>query len=205
MFYFLFLQWKSQSETVYFDPPSLRGFAQNRSADSFVDNLQAPRPFFAGSSSASGFHVEGSSVHMSLPIFGEVDALQGKTYELSLQWPGTSARMSHVAGLLPPDRCLDAEGSKEFLDLEAANLSHYQNSILHIRQGLGVLKVAQDVRCRPYEVEAQAFLDDMNKADLESAKTAASAAAAAAASGTSADGVAPIENVSKLYYLSFYV
>ena len=51
-----FLQWKSQSETVYFDTPSSHGFAQNRSADSFVDNLQAPRPFFAGSSSASGFH-----------------------------------------------------------------------------------------------------------------------------------------------------
>ena len=156
--------------------------------------MQAPRPFFAGSSSASGFHVEGSCVHVFVPNFGEVDALLGKAYELSLQLPGTSARMSHVAGLLPPDRCLDAEGSKEFLDLEAANLSHYQNSILHIRQGLGVLKAAQDVRCRPYEVEAQAFLDDMNKADLESAKTSASAAAPAA--GTSADGVSHIENVS---------
>lgn len=192
--FFFILQWKARSEIVFFDDSPSRAVAQKRSADSFVDNVHASKRLLAGSSSASGFHVEGSCVHVSVSNFGQLDALLEKAYELSLQLPGTSARMSHVAGLLPPERCFDAEGAKDFLDLEAANLLHYQNSILHIRQGVAMLKASQDVRCRPYEDEARAFINDMNNVDFASAKTPVAAAGA----GSSGDGLAPTENVITL-------
>ncbi|KAM0902651.1 hypothetical protein ACQ4PT_019177 [Festuca glaucescens] len=82
---------------------------------------------------------------------------------------------SSLAAFQSPRRLLAA---KDTLDLEAANIVHFQTSISHMRQSLCLFKASQDARCKPYEEQDQAYVKAMNDADL-AAGVASSAAAAA--------------------------
>ena len=140
--------------------------------------FQSPRRLLAGSSSGSALDAQCATESLSVNVCGDIDALLSKAYDMSLQIPTTARRLSYTAGFLPPELRFNEVAAKDTLDLEAANIVHFQTSISHMRQSLCLFKASQDARCKPYEEQAQAYVKAMNDADL--AAGAASSAAAAA-------------------------
>jgi hypothetical protein len=192
---YLFLQWKSRDEIVFFDElprwnVDTSYLSPGKRSSSSLGTHPSSKLLLGGSSSGSALGGEGSCDDVSINAFGELDSLLGRAYELSLQLPTTTKRLSHTAGFLPPEHCFNEESAKDVLELEALNIVNFQTSILQIRKGVSVFKVTQDARCKPYEDQAQAYLKDMNSADRAGATASTAAASSPAASPCVADAAA---------------
>jgi hypothetical protein len=180
---------------VFFDElprwnPDTSYFSPSKRSSSSLATLPSSKLLLGGSSSGSALGGEGIADDVSINALSELDSLLSKEYQISLQLPTTTKRLSHTAGFLPPEHCFNEESTKDALDLEALSIVNFQTNILQIRKGLSVFNATQDSLCKPYEDEALAYMKDMNNADR----------AAAAAPGADYQ-----ENVGFLFFVFFYM
>ena len=125
-------------------------------------------------------------MHVSVPIFVQLDTLLGKAIELANQLPSTTDRLNFTSGFLPHGRVCDDAVSKEELSIELTNIEMLRNSISHARISLGMIKKLQDCRCKPFEDEADTLLRDLVEKEASVVATDAAAAVDAAAEGDAA-------------------
>jgi hypothetical protein len=158
--FYVFIQWKSRNDIVYYEEMAGRKGSNicvspvKRSLVSSVDMFTSPKRLTVGSSSAAGVNLEGSSSHVFYANLRELDAALALACLLSLQLPTTSVRLSHIAGVLPPGHAFNEDAEKVVLCAEAANLEYLQKTMMHLRQSFGMYKTMQDARCKPFEENA---------------------------------------------------
>jgi hypothetical protein len=130
------LQWKSRGDIVFYDDVSrMTGgrLSPSKRSSSSLAAFQSPRRLLAGSSSGSALDAQCATESLYVNVCGDIDALLSKAYDMSLQIPTTSRRLSYTAGFLPPKLCFNEVAAKDTVDLEAANIMHFRTSISHMR------------------------------------------------------------------------
>jgi hypothetical protein len=211
MLFFVFIQWKARNDIVYYDEMTgrkgrnIRMSPLKRSLLSSVDMISSPKRVTVGNSSAADVNLEGSSSNVFDANFRDLDAALARACQLSLQLPTTSVRLSHTAGVLPPGHAFNEEAEKVVLSAEAANLEYLQKTVMHLRQSFGMYKTMQDARCKPFEDNAQQYIQQMSTHDAVVGDEAKNDCGAVGAQGTTdVDAVgaeaSKIAKVSTLYF-----
>ena len=168
-----FLQWRKISETVYYEKnagPMATLYAPHKNSPrkriigSSVEEPSSKR-VHTGSTSAPALHPDGGSINVTHNIFSQLEYHLAKAYEHAMQFPTTCSRLDSTAGLLPSGHNFDKEACKDALTMESMNITSLQANLLQIQGIFQMLKSMQDARCKPFEDDAQRYLDDMNKHD----------------------------------------
>jgi hypothetical protein len=177
-----------------------------RSLVSSVDLFNSPKHVTVGNSSAADVNLEGNSSNVFDANFRDHDAALARACKLSLQLPTTSVRLSHRAGVLPPGHAFNEEAEKVVLSAEAANLEYLQKTMIHLRQSFGMYKTMQDARCKPFEDNAQQYIQQMSTHDAVVGDQVKNDCGVVGAQGTKDDDAVGPEasknvKVSLLYFL----
>ena len=166
----LCLQLKKISETVYHEKKvgAMNARPNNsprkRIIGSSVEEPSIKRPN-TGSTSAPAFHPDGDNINVTHNIFSQLEYHLAKAYEHAMQFPTTCSRLESTPGLLPSGHNFDKEACKDALTMESMNITSMQVNLSQIQSTFQMLKSMQDARCKPFEDDAQRYLDDMNKHD----------------------------------------